>query len=235
MMLGCMAARTRREQRWSPVSSQVDRLSRSRSELVPGVIAAGAVGIAAMAVEVLLGAYGHGTHLLLFLFMAILGALVVGPRSGFVMLGVGAASSAIASLAGLGPSDSVVKLVLQLGLYLGLGMTVLLILSSAVDARRRAPVAPPISTQAFGPDTLTPREREILRLAAGGMSVHDIADLLVVSPNTVKTHLSHAYGKLDATNRSQAVRAALHCGCISPNDICPHRGNGGPPDNASFG
>ena len=54
------------------------------------------------------------------------------------------------------------------------------------------------------------------------MSVREIADLLVVSPNTVKTHLSHAYGKLDARNRSQAVRAALHCGCIASSDICPH-------------
>jgi len=175
-----------------------------------------------MAVEVLLGAYGHGTHLLLFLLMAILGALAFGPRSGFVMLGAGALGSAIASLVGLGPSDSVSELALQLGLYLGLGMTVLLVLSSSVEARRRAPIAPPIPTQAIGADALTPREREVLRLAAGGMSVREIADLLVVSPNTVKTHLSHAYGKLDARNRSQAVRAALHCGCIASSDICPH-------------
>lgn len=189
---------------------------------MPSVVVAGAVGVTAMVVEVLLGAYGHGTHLLLFLLLAILGSLVIGPRSGFVMLGAGAAGSAIASLAGLGASESASELALQLGLYLGLGMTVLLILASSIEARRRAPTAPPIATQALGPDALTPREREVLRLAAGGMSVHDIADLLVVSPNTVKTHLSHAYGKLGARNRSQAVRAALHCGCIASSDICPH-------------
>jgi DNA-binding CsgD family transcriptional regulator len=202
---------------------------------VSSVAVAGVVCVTAMAVEVVLGAYGHGTHLLLFLLMAILGSLAFGPRSGFVMLGAGAVGSAIASFAGLGPSDSIAELALQVGLYLGLGSTVLLILSSSIEARRRTPTAPPIATPALGPDALTPREREVLRLAAGGMSVHDIADLLVVSPNTVKTHLSHAYGKLDARNRSQAVRAALHCGCLASSDICPHQAEAARDKDAPFG
>jgi DNA-binding NarL/FixJ family response regulator len=67
------------------------------------------------------------------------------------------------------------------------------------------------------------------------MSVHDIADLLVVSPNTVKTHLSHAYGKLHARNRSQAVRAAIHCGCLASSDICPHRAEATREEDAPFG
>ena len=202
---------------------------------MPVAAVAGAIGVIVVAVEVLLGAYGHGTHLLLFLLLAIVGSLAIGPRSGFVMLAAGAVGSAIASFAGLGPSDSLAKLALQLALYVGLGATVLLILSSAIDARRRAPTAPPIATRTLDPDSLTPREREILRLAAGGMSVHGIAELLVVSPNTVKTHLSHAYSKLDARNRSQAVRAALHCGCLASSDICPHRAEAARDDNAPIG
>jgi DNA-binding CsgD family transcriptional regulator len=202
---------------------------------VPSVVVAGAVGFIAMAVEVLLGAYGHGTHLLLFLLLAMIGALAFGPTSGFVVLGAGAVGSAIASLAGLGPSDSMAELALQLGLYIGLGTTGLFVLSGAIDAWRRAPTPPPIASQSLGPDALTPREREVLRLAAGGMSVHDIADLLVVSPNTVKTHLSHAYSKLDARNRSQAVRAALHCGCLASSDICPHRAEAARDGNAPNG
>jgi DNA-binding CsgD family transcriptional regulator len=189
---------------------------------VPGVAVVGGAVAVSVSVEVLLAAYGHGTHLLLFLLLAILGSLVLGPRAGFAMLGAGAASSALASLAGFGPSDTAAKLALQLALYLGLGTTVLLILTNAIESLRRVPTAPPITTQALV-EALTSREREVLRLAAGGMSVQEMADLLVVSPNTVKTHLSHAYSKLDAHNRAGAVRAALHCGCIEATDICPHR------------
>jgi DNA-binding CsgD family transcriptional regulator len=190
---------------------------------VPGVAVVGGAAVVSVTVEVLLAAYGHGTHLLIFLLLAILGSLVMGPRAGFVMLGAGAASSALASLGGLGPADPAAKLALQLALYLGLGTTVLLILASAIDSLRRAPTPLPIATQALIVDALTPREREVLRLTAGGMAVRELADLLVVSPNTVKTHLSHAYAKLDAHNRAQAVRAALHCGCIASTDICPHQ------------
>ena len=62
----------------------------------------------------------------------------------------------------------------------------------------------------------------MLRLAATGIPVDEIADRLFVSPNTVKTHLTHIYGKLGVRGRSEAIRAALHCGCLSPEDICPH-------------
>lgn len=229
-----MSARARLRPRESPISGQVDRLSRSTHRSVPSAALAGGMGVLALAVEVAFGAYGHGTHLLLFLLTAVLGSLIVGPRAGFAMLSVGAGGAVIASVAGLGPSDPASKVVVQLGLYLGVGVTMLLVLDSAVAARRRAPAPPPIMTQALIPEALTPREREVLMLAASGMNVHDLAELLFVSPNTVKTHLSHAYGKLDARNRAQAVRAALHCGCIVPTDICPHRGEG-PERNASIG
>jgi DNA-binding CsgD family transcriptional regulator len=205
------------------MSSRIDRLTRSEDRSLPTIAAVGAATALFVAVELLLADSGHGTHLLLFLLVTLAGSLVLGHRAGFATLGAGAAASALASLAGLGPPDPAAKVALQLVLYLGLGTTALLILSSAVDAVRRVPTAPPIATQGLGVETLTPREREVLRLAAGGMSVHEVADRLVLSPNTVKSHLSHAYDKLAAHNRAQAVRAALHCGCIASTDICPHQ------------
>jgi DNA-binding NarL/FixJ family response regulator len=61
---------------------------------------------------------------------------------------------------------------------------------------------------------LTPREREILQLAAHGHSGRRIAELLVVSPATVKTHFEHAYQKLEVSDRASAVAKALRLGLI---------------------
>jgi PAS domain S-box-containing protein len=61
---------------------------------------------------------------------------------------------------------------------------------------------------------LTPREIEVLRLAAQGRSVREIAQALVVSPSTVKTHLENIYGKLDVSDRAAAVASALRAGEI---------------------
>ena len=72
-------------------------------------------------------------------------------------------------------------------------------------------------------EPLTDREIEVLRLAASGIAVSEIGARLFLSPNTVKTHLTHAYGKLGVRGRSDAIRAALHFGCLTPGDICPHR------------
>jgi LuxR family maltose regulon positive regulatory protein len=52
------------------------------------------------------------------------------------------------------------------------------------------------------------RELEVLRLVAAGLSNRQIADQLVLSIGTVKSHLHHIYGKLDARNRAQAVDRA---------------------------
>lgn len=56
---------------------------------------------------------------------------------------------------------------------------------------------------------LTERERDVLRLAAQGLSVSAIAQRLYISSATVKTHLHHSYGKLGVTNRAGAVAKAL--------------------------
>lgn len=62
---------------------------------------------------------------------------------------------------------------------------------------------------------LTARELEILRLAADGLSAPEIAERLVVSVTTVKTHLQHIYGKLEVSDRAAAVAQALRRGLLT--------------------
>jgi DNA-binding NarL/FixJ family response regulator len=65
-------------------------------------------------------------------------------------------------------------------------------------------------------DALTRREIEILRLVAAGLSNREIADRLVLSNQTVKTHVSHILRKLRLRDRAQAVVAAYESGLIVP-------------------
>jgi len=62
--------------------------------------------------------------------------------------------------------------------------------------------------------SLTEREREIIGLVATGLSNDDIAEQLVVSPMTVKTHVNRAMVKLDARDRAQLVVIAYQSGLI---------------------
>jgi PAS domain S-box-containing protein len=64
------------------------------------------------------------------------------------------------------------------------------------------------------PPSLTPRELEVLQLAAVGKSGPRIAKELFVSPTTVKTHFEHIYSKLGVPDRPSAVAAALRLGLI---------------------
>jgi len=75
-------------------------------------------------------------------------------------------------------------------------------------------VAPPTSP-ADGPplpDDLTPREAEVLQLIATGLTHTEIADRLVVSPATVKSHVNHLFAKIGARDRGQAVAYAFRNG-----------------------
>jgi DNA-binding NarL/FixJ family response regulator len=65
-------------------------------------------------------------------------------------------------------------------------------------------------------DSLTGREREVVRLVAAGLSNDEIAQKLVVSPLTAKTHVSRAMTKLGARDRAQVVVFAYEAGLVNP-------------------
>ena len=76
--------------------------------------------------------------------------------------------------------------------------------------RPSAPVTPEALRE------LTPREAEVLRLVAEGMSNAEIAERLVVSEETVKTHVSHVFTKIGVRDRAQAVVVAYESGLVTP-------------------
>jgi DNA-binding CsgD family transcriptional regulator len=74
----------------------------------------------------------------------------------------------------------------------------------AYAQRRRGERKRPTS----GWDSLTPTERDVVRLVSEGLGNKDIATRLFVSPRTVQTHLTHVYNKLGLTSRVQLVQEA---------------------------
>jgi len=84
------------------------------------------------------------------------------------------------------------------------------VIARAVAPSQRAVEAPP---------DLSPRELEVLRLAARGGTTKDIAKELQISRRSVDAHLSNVYRKLDVINRGQAVRHALLHGLIGADEI----------------
>jgi two-component system, NarL family, nitrate/nitrite response regulator NarL len=63
--------------------------------------------------------------------------------------------------------------------------------------------------------TLTPRERDVLQLAADGLTTPSIAEHLSLSRATVRTHFGHIYLKLDVKSRAGAVARGMRLGLIS--------------------
>ena len=92
------------------------------------------------------------------------------------------------------------------------------LLSPGVTRRLIAEFAAQPGRRAMPPElrVLTEREREVMALVAEGLSNQEIAEGLVVSPATVRTHLSRAMTKLGARDRAQLVVFAYQSGLVRP-------------------
>jgi DNA-binding NarL/FixJ family response regulator len=76
---------------------------------------------------------------------------------------------------------------------------------------------PPV-TEGDQLEELTAREREVLTLVGRGLSNVEIADELVLSPLTAKTHVARLFSKLDARDRAQLVVVAYETGLVVPGE-----------------
>lgn len=83
-----------------------------------------------------------------------------------------------------------------------------------VDPRLRPALLSQQATQKL--PSLSPRERQIMDLLAQGLTGEQVAEQLVLSSETVKTHIRNAMNKLEASTRVHAVAIALREGYISP-------------------
>jgi DNA-binding CsgD family transcriptional regulator len=154
-------------------------------------------------------------------------ALVFGPGPATTGFATGGGLAGVATIVTVQGAFGTPHAYVQMLTYLLAGGAFIVLVSTVTRSRQR-PTSPPATApvMALGAgillEPLTARELEVLRLAATGIPVDEIARRLFVSPNTAKTHLTHVYGKLGVRGRSEAIRAALHCGCLTLNDICPH-------------
>jgi NarL family two-component system response regulator LiaR len=91
-------------------------------------------------------------------------------------------------------------------------------LEPAIALKMLQELSHPSQPQA-GPDPLSDREMEVLRLLAQGKSNREIAAQLVIAELTVRTHVSNILGKLHLANRTQAALYALKEGLASLDDV----------------
>jgi len=94
------------------------------------------------------------------------------------------------------------------------------LLSPSITRRLIADYArrPPPNERPAALDELTPRELEVLRLIARGLSNRDVARKLVLGDATIKTHVARIFAKLDLHDRTQAVVLAYETGLVTPGE-----------------
>jgi DNA-binding NarL/FixJ family response regulator len=68
-------------------------------------------------------------------------------------------------------------------------------------------------------EALTPREEQVLRLAASGLTHREIARRLGIENKTVRNHLANLYDKLGIHGRAQATLQAIRLGLIDPGGL----------------
>ncbi|MEU8918499.1 response regulator transcription factor [Streptomyces nigrescens] len=90
------------------------------------------------------------------------------------------------------------------------------LISPQITVRLRRRLSLPPARPHPAPDTLTDREREIVRLVARGSTNQEIATELVISPGTAKTHLANTQSKLKVRNRVEIAAWAWQTGLIPP-------------------
>lgn len=105
--------------------------------------------------------------------------------------------------------------ILEIELYTGLAAILFLLIGLFIGYRKKDPELNIIDVEDVNELDLSPREVEVLRYVALGMSNKEIAEKLFVSLNTIKTHLQNIYGKLGVQRRTQAIKVAREYKLIS--------------------
>lgn len=91
----------------------------------------------------------------------------------------------------------------------------LTVFDPALAAVRNTPRAAASTSSSSGPESLTPREREVLALLAEGLSNKAIADRLDISEHTAKFHVNAVLAKLGVQRRTEAVVRAARMGLVT--------------------
>lgn len=170
------------------------------------------VGTALLVADGLRSVFPGAGLFLLLLVPVLLASMWLGALAGSVALAGGTGGACLMVAVRAHPWLQEPSHMLRVVPFLFLGSFIVLISSVLRASLRRS--TPPQARISILIEPLTDREAEVLGLAAGGLSTDAIADHLFLSRNTVKSHLAHAYGKLGAHNRMEAVAAAVHVHAI---------------------
>jgi len=112
------------------------------------------------------------------------------------------------------PAEDVVRAVLTVAA--GQALLDPAVTARVLDRFRATPDPAPAAPDGRAPEALTAREREVLELMGRGLSNGEIADTLVISEVTVKSHIGRIFTKLDLRDRAAAIVYAFDRGLVSP-------------------